>query len=127
MKKAIITVLILMNQSLWAKEGTLTLTCGEKSNFAEQLRIDLKLQDISDTRYVNPTSGSLQWGYAHANLKCTGYSLDNLSCVGFWFNLGDMIVHAKTQLIDGQIVASYKNLTESPVAELSGMVCTLNK
>lgn len=127
MKKIILALLFFSNQSLLAKEGIQTLICGDKSNSAEQLKIELHLQDIKDTSYVRPTSGSLRWGYAHADLKCTGYSLDNLSCVGFWFNLGDMIVHAKTQLVDGQIVASYKNLTESPIAELSGMVCMLNK
>ena len=76
--------------------------------------------------YFDVVDASIVDNYASASLICSGHTESTVSCVGFWFGSGDMIVQVTTQVQDGKLTASHHNLTSSPVVDAAGWNCSIN-
>lgn len=64
--------------------------------------------------------------YATARLHCTGHRLEEIACVGFWFDSSNEIVEVKTSKKDGVLGASYRPLVGSYQQTPGPWECTVN-
>jgi hypothetical protein len=48
--------------------------------------------------------------YASASLICTGHTLTEIDCIGFWFDISEQVAEVTTQDNGGGLTASYVSL-----------------
>ena len=83
-----------------------TLLCTPGGNFETfTAKLDYSGYDVG-SGFFDVTSARINDGYATAELKCTGHTLPEIDCVGFWFDIGSEIVEVTTKKGDN-LTASY--------------------
>ncbi len=107
MKKVTLFLLLFLNLPL-AKAASLVCTSGEVyETFSAQLNYNGL---VSGSGLFKIEKASLRDHYATANLVCVGNRMEDLGCVGFWFNYRDSIVEVVFTKNHGVFSASFKPL-----------------
>lgn len=107
MKKITLFLLLFLNLPL-AKAASLVCTSGEAYEI-----FSAKLDHsgfVSGSGLFTIEKASLRDHYATANLICAGHRMEDLGCVGFWFNYRDSIVEVEFTNNHGVFSASFKPL-----------------
>lgn len=126
MMKSILAVLLLIAATSNAAEKNKQLQCGDQTNF-NHFTATLDYSSFNaGTGFFVVTDAYIVDGYAMASLQCAGQTLNEINCVGFWFNSPEYIAHVAIKTENGKVVSSHDNLTKSPIAEASAIPCTIN-
>lgn len=111
MKIAIrMVIALLMLAPLQSFAATKKLKCAGNSRwegFAATLD-DSRFQKGSGLAEV--VGANIRDGYLSADLKCTGYRPHEITCVGFWFDMGTEIMSVAVRDVNGELVAQHRTL-----------------
>jgi hypothetical protein len=78
------------------------------------------------SHYFVVRDASIADNYSTAQLTCTGYQLDGIQCIGFWFDLKDEIGVVDVTQSGSSLTASYSALRGTLVgASLAPWPCTV--
>ncbi|MBK7963617.1 MAG: hypothetical protein IPK04_21930 [Bdellovibrionales bacterium] len=107
MKKITLFLLLFLNLPL-AKAASLVCTSGKPY---ETFSAKLNYNDfVSGSGLFTIEKASLRDHYATANLVCAGNRMEDLGCVGFWFNHRESMVEVEFTNNHGVFSASFKPL-----------------
>jgi hypothetical protein len=86
-----------------------TLRC--TSGFSDEFRATLDASGFEPgSGYFDVRDARIRDNYAAAELICTGHTLGEIDCIGFWFDIGDEIGEVKTTSDGTTLTAAYAPL-----------------
>jgi len=124
-KLVLITTLIL--STTWAQAAEpqkQKLECRNGDRDFESFSAELDYTPyVPGSNYFLVRNAHILNNYATARLICAGHTLGDISCVGFWFDVGSQIVHVKVSKKNGDLVANSENLTSSAAGIAQNWKC----
>lgn len=102
-----------------------TLSCTTGRDFESfSAKLDASGYDVG-SGFFDVTNARIVDNYATAQLLCTGHTLAEIDCVGFWFGIGSEVVEVTTTKAN-DLTASYAPLKGDLVKMHSGpWACTV--
>ena len=122
MKYLIFIISLMIASIAWTKTANLECSNSPYTKFNATLD-DSTFEKGSG--FFDIKKASIRDNYASAELICAGYSLNEIACVGFWFNFPGYIVEVKLKNKAGAYSAIYKTLSDDRPLQNSSWPCTI--
>ena len=108
MKFVILILAVCITNITWAK--TAVLQCSSPNPYQSfGANLDYSAFD-KNSGYFDVKEATIQDNYATANLICSGYTVKEIGCVGFWFDTSEHIVEVQIVNHKGNLSAIYRAL-----------------
>ena len=107
-----------------AASGVQTLACGAGPHTAFKATLDPTGFDPG-SGYFYVRNARVRDNFAAAELICTGHQLAEITCVGFWFGLGEHVAEVTTKDDGTGLTASHRSLKGDLVGPSADWPCTV--
>ena len=109
-----------------AVSGVQTLVCSAGPFTEFRAKLDTTGYDPG-SGYFDVRNARVVDNYATATLICTGHTLEEIDCIGFWFGIAEHIAEVTTKNTSSGLTASYVSLRGDLVKmSTPPWACTMN-